>query len=96
MSSSGLGAGGIWVDGGHDVMVISNTFRSNLGPGIQISDEDEQRPYGYVLEGNLSTENYYGIYVWNFGTSDFPPEDILRMSNNQIVGNTIRDVWIER
>ena len=86
--------GGIWVDGGHDVTVRNNTFRGNLGPGIQISDEDLQQPYGYVIENNVSTENYYGIYIWNFGTSQFPPENVLRMLNNQISANTVQDVWI--
>jgi len=86
--------GGVWIDGGHDVIVRGNTFRGNLGPGIQISDEDHQQPYGYVLEDNISTENYYGIYIWNLGTSDFPPEKILHMSNNQIFANTIQDIWI--
>ncbi len=86
--------GGIWIDGGHDVTVRDNIFRDNLGPGIQISDEDDQQPYGYVVDNNVSAGNYYGIYIWNFGTSDFPPENVLRMSNNQITGNTRQDAWI--
>ena len=87
--------GGIWVDGGHDVTVRGNTFRGNLGPGIQISDEDHQQPYGYVLEDNVSTENYYGIYIWNFGTSGFPPTNTLLIRpNNQITGNSVEDIWI--
>jgi parallel beta-helix repeat protein len=86
--------GGIWIDGGHDVTVRNNTFKNNLGPGIQISDEDHQHPYGYVLENNVSIGNYYGIYIWNFGTTGFPSENILRMSSNQISGNAVQDVWI--
>ena len=86
--------GGIWLDGGHNVVVRDNIFRDNLGPGIQISDEDHQQPYGHVFENNVSTGNYYGIYVWNFGTSDFPPENVLRMLNNQISGNTRQNIWI--
>ncbi len=86
--------GGIWIDGGHHVTVRNNVFRNNLGPGIQISNEDHQQPHDYVLEDNIITENYYGVYIWNFGTSGFPPESILRMSNNQIFGNTVQDVWI--
>ncbi|MBC8460524.1 MAG: right-handed parallel beta-helix repeat-containing protein [Deltaproteobacteria bacterium] len=86
--------GGIWLDGGHDVTVQNNIFKNNKGPGIEISDEDHQKPYGYVLENNISTENYYGIYIWNFGTSDFPPENVLRMSNNQFFGNTRKDIWV--
>ena len=86
--------GGIWIDGGHCITVTSNTFRGNLGPGIQISDEDYQKPYGYILEDNVSTDNYYGIYIWNFGSDGFPPESVLRMSDNQISGNSVRDIWI--
>jgi len=86
--------GGIWIDGGHSITVTNNTFQENLGPGIQISDEDFQEPYGYVLEDNISTGNYYGIYIWNYGSVGFPPNDVLRMSNNQISGNTVQDIWI--
>jgi parallel beta-helix repeat protein len=86
--------GGIWIDGGHNVTVTNNTFQGNIGPGIQISDEDLQSPYGYVLEDNVSTENYYGIYIWNFGTTGYPPENVLRLSNNDFSGNTITDTWI--
>ena len=44
--------GGIWIDGGRDIIVRNNMFRDNLGPEIQISDEDLPNPYGYVLENN--------------------------------------------
>lgn len=86
--------GGLWIDGGHDVMVRNNLFRDNLGPGIEISDEDLQNPYGYILENNVSTRNYYGIFIWNFGTSDWPDSTIVRRSGNQFTGNTRQDVWI--
>lgn len=86
--------GGLWLDGGHDVTVRDNVFRDNRGPGIQISDEDHQQPYGYLLEGNTVTGNYYGVYIWNFGSSDVPPEDVLRMSNNDISGNERMEIWI--
>jgi len=87
--------GGIWLDGGHDVVVRNNVIQNNQGPGIEISDEDFQDPYGYVLENNNITNNLYGLYIWNFGTADFPPEEILRLSNNQITNNAIQDFWIE-
>jgi len=32
--------GGIWIDGGRNITATSNTFQDNVGPGIQISDED--------------------------------------------------------
>ena len=86
--------GGLWLDGGHDVTVRDNVFKDNLGPGIEISDEDHQRPYGYVIEDNTVTGNYYGIYIWNFGTSDLPAEEVLRMANNQISGNARQQLWI--
>lgn len=87
--------GGIWIDGGGNVTVRGNTFRDNLGPGIEISDEDLQKPTGYILENNVSTGNYYGIFIWNFGTTDWPPDSILHRSQNQLTGNSIQDVWIE-
>lgn len=86
--------GSIWIDGGHSVTVTNNVFRDNVGPGIQISDEDDQQPYGYVLEGNTSTGNTYGLYIWNFGSADLPSEGVLRMTGNQISGNSLLDVWI--
>ncbi len=86
--------GGLWLDGGRDVTVRDNVFKDNQGPGIEISDEEHARPSGYVLEGNTITGNYFGIYLWNFGTSDLPDEDILRMSNNRISGNARQQLWI--
>ena len=86
--------GGIWLDGGHDVTVRNNLFLNNKGPGIEISDEDHQKPHGYVIENNTSTGNYYGIYIWNFGTSAFPSEQILQMSKNQISKNSRQNIWI--
>jgi len=86
--------GGIWVDGGRNVTLKNNNVQANIGPGIQISDEDNQNPFGYVLEGNICTGNYYGLFIWNFGYSGYPPERILQMENNQISGNSIQDVWI--
>lgn len=87
--------GGIWLDGGRDVIIRNNIFRDNLGPGIQISDEDIQHPTGYILENNVSTGNYYGIFIWNFGTTVWPTSSILRHRGNQITGNTRQDIWIE-
>lgn len=87
--------GGIWLDGGRQVTIRNNVLRENLGPGIEISDEDRQAPTGYVLENNVSTGNYFGIFIWNFGTTSFPPPSILQRSGNQFTGNSRRDVWIE-
>jgi parallel beta-helix repeat protein len=87
--------GGIWLDGGGNVTICNNISRDNLGPGIEISDEDQQNPTGYVLENNISTRNYYGIFIWNFGTSGWPDDSILSRSGNQFYGNTRQDVWIE-
>ncbi len=87
--------GGLWLDGGGDVVVRNNVFRDNLGPGIEISDEDYQNPTGYVLIGNISTGNYYGILIWNFGTEDFPPPEVMMLDSNDFAGNDRLDVWIE-
>lgn len=87
--------GGIWLDGGRNVTVRNNVFRDNLGPGIQISDEDRQSPTGYVLENNRSNGNYFGIYIWNFGTTGFPPDSVLRLVGNDFSGNSRQDVWIQ-
>lgn len=93
-TSDGWWDGGIWLDGGQNVTIRNNVFRDNLGPGIEISDEDSQSPVGYILENNISIRNYYGIFIWNFGTSDWPPEEVLRRSGNQFTDNTRQDVWI--
>ena len=85
--------GGIWLDGGADVTLRANVFRDNLGPGIEISDEDFQNPTGYVLENNISTRNYYGIFIWNFGTNDWPAA-IIQRSGNQFTDNSRQEVWI--
>lgn len=88
--------GGIWVDGGRDVVLRANTIMGNHGPGIEISDEDVQYPaasVGYVLAANQVTDNLYGVYVWNFGQCPLPPEDALRLEGNTIEGNTDQD-WL--
>jgi parallel beta-helix repeat protein len=86
--------GAIWLDGGHDVTVRRNLIRHNLGPGIQISDEEQAGPTGYVLEDNVVTDNLIGLYVWNFGTWELPGEPILRLSGNEISGNDLVDVYV--
>jgi hypothetical protein len=62
---------------------------------VNVIVESNQEPYGYVLESNISTGNYYGIYVWNFGRTDFPPESVLLLVDNQISGNGIEDLLID-
>jgi len=37
---------GLWIDGGHDVTARNNIFYDNLGPGIEVSNEDNQDVYG--------------------------------------------------
>jgi hypothetical protein len=87
--------GGLWLDGGYDVTVRKNIFRDNMGPGIEISDEDFQKPTGYVLEGNICIRNYYGIFIWNFGTKDWPDKKVLNRRCNTFEANSVQDVWIE-
>ena len=36
----------------------------------------------------------YGLYIWNFGTSDLPPQDTLLVSNNHISEKSEQDIWI--
>jgi hypothetical protein len=75
--------------------VRNNLFADNIGPGIEISDEELQKPYGYVLENNVSTGNYYGIFIWNLSKDNtWPDESILRRSGNRFTQSTIKDVWI--
>lgn len=92
-TAEGWWDGALWVDGGRDVVVSNNSFHDNIGPGIQISDEDLQHPTGYVLQNNVSTGNHFGIYVWNFGGT--PAPSVLQLSGNQFAGNTVQDVWIQ-
>ena len=86
--------GGIWLDGGGDVTLRGNTIRNNLGPGIEVSDENIRKPTGYVIENNVSSGNYYGIYIWNFGSTEIPT-DAMRLSGNDFSGSSRQDVWIE-
>ncbi|VAW19859.1 hypothetical protein MNBD_BACTEROID01-586 [hydrothermal vent metagenome] len=86
--------GGLWLDGGANVIVRNNNFHDNKGPGIEISNEDRQNPAGYELSNNISTGNYFGIFIWNFGTNDWPDESIIKKSGNDFTGNSRQDVWI--
>lgn len=86
--------GGIWLDGGHDVIVRNNAFRNNYGPGIQISDEEAVYPegsFGFVVENNISQNNEFGMYLWNFGVCP-PPENAVRMRGNTVSGNVQQDL----
>lgn len=86
--------GAIWVDGGHDITLQNNTITDNAGPGLQISDEDNQHPTGYVVKNNVITGNFWGLYLWNFGTQDLPPDDIVRFADNTIEQNIRQNFWI--
>ncbi|MCP4121468.1 MAG: right-handed parallel beta-helix repeat-containing protein [Bacteroidetes bacterium] len=86
--------GGLWVDGGANILISNNYFHDNLGPGIELSDEDKQSPSGYVLQNNRSTGNYFGIMVWNFGTVTWPDQSIIHETGNEFTGNSIEDIVI--
>lgn len=87
--------GGIWVDGSRNVTLRGNQIIANNGPGINISDEDVQYPdssYGLIIEGNLITDNLFGLYIWNYGVCPLPGESILLLIDNQIQDNTLADL----
>lgn len=84
--------GALWIDGGANISASYNQMHDNLGPGIQISDEDRQNPANYTLTGNLCTGNYYGIYIWNFGSTNWPA--CITRSNNHFSNNSRQNIWI--
>jgi parallel beta-helix repeat protein len=85
---------GIWLDGGSNVIMRDNTVRDNIGPGIQVSDEDDQDPTGYLLVNNTVIGNTVGLYVWGFESENLPPEEVLRLENNDFSGSTQYEMWI--
>jgi hypothetical protein len=90
--------GAIWVDGGKDITIRRNRIAGNHGPGLQLSDEDDQYPdasYGYLIEENIITDNLFGVYNWNFGVCPITDETIIRYTNNQVENNTNLQFWCE-
>lgn len=86
--------GGIWLDGGGDVVIRDNNFHDNIGPGILISDEDKQKPSGYVIRNNISKNNYFGVYIWNFGVNRWPRKSVISQSNNEFTDNKVKNIVI--
>ena len=87
--------GAIWVDGGHDILVRNNVIDNNRGPGLQISDEGVQHPYGYVFQNNIISNNDLGVYIWNFGVCPWPDTSIVQMIDNTFVNNLNGDYECE-
>ncbi|MBT4036090.1 MAG: right-handed parallel beta-helix repeat-containing protein [Candidatus Marinimicrobia bacterium] len=85
---------GLWLDGGSDVILKNNHCYNNIGAGIEVSDEDRQSPTGYILENNICTENTFGIFIWNFGSSTWPDSSIITSISNQFSNNVQQDIWI--
>ncbi len=83
--------GGIWIDGGVDILVESNNIHHNLGPAIQISDDDLKYPFfscRQVVRGNTLTDNFWAIYLYNWGVCPMPEiETILDYSGNTVSNN---------
>jgi len=79
--------GAVWVDGGHDVTVRNNTIDNNREPGLQISDEGVEHPYGYVFQGNTISNNDLGVFIWNFGVCPWPDTAIVNMVGNTFINN---------
>ncbi len=75
---------GIWVDGGHTVIVRNNWLQGNLGHGIEVSDEHFDDPYGYHVYNNVAVGNYWGIDMWGIGKSGAEP---CRISHNTCIDN---------
>lgn len=94
VTADGWWDGGIWLDGGGNVRLVRNRIEDNIGPGIEVSDEDCQRPTGYLLKRNTSRGNLFGIYVWNFGSDELPPSEVLELVGNDFSGNSRRNVWV--
>ena len=86
--------GGIWLDGGENVTIRDNNIHDNIGPGMEVSNEDNQWIQGYILENNKCNNNYYGIYIWGFGTTTWPDTAIIQNINKDFTGNSVQDVWI--
>jgi len=87
--------GGIWVDGGIDIILRRNVITNNHGPGIVLSDEDVQYPeasYGYLLEDNRISDNLVGIWMWNWGMCPVE-ESIIQLNGNQLAGNQDGETW---
>ncbi len=84
--------GGIWVDGGHDVTVRSNTLSGNLGPAIVLSDEGVQNPTGYAIIDNTLDGNFWAIYLWNFGVCPWPAPTVVAHSGNVFTNSTRSDI----
>ena len=79
--------GAIWVDGGHDITVRNNLIDNNRGPGLQITDEGVQHPYGYLFQGNTISNNDLGVLIWNFGVCPWPEPSIVQMIDNTFSNN---------
>ncbi len=90
-SADGWWDAGVWIDGGTNITVRNNVIRNNFGPAIEVSDEGAQYPsssYGYLVENNEITGNYWAIYTYNFGVCPYPAAPILNFSGNVIENNT--------
>ncbi|GAB4307406.1 MAG: hypothetical protein Kow0090_22250 [Myxococcota bacterium] len=82
---------GIWLDGGYNVKVVGNNIHNNKGPGIQVSDTEIKYPYEsclYEISGNVIEDNYWALFVNNFGACPLPPENALIYEDNDVSGNS--------
>ncbi len=83
--------GAIWIDGCYDISVTNNNIHDNLGPGLEVSDESLQFPYGscrYTVTDNTITDNYWAIYTFNMTQCPLPDSVYLVFENNTISGNS--------
>lgn len=92
LSHDGWWDAGIWLDGGKNIVVRHNVIRETLGPAIQVSDEDDQSPTGFVVVDNTIESNYYGLFMWNLGDCPDPDKNIAVFNNNVISDSSKDDI----
>jgi len=80
------------------VTIQDNLIADNHGPGLQLSDEDNQYPngsVGYSIQRNTIVANQFGVYLWNFGQCPFPNPEIINFVENDIRDSLEQDIWCE-
>lgn len=85
------GTGGIWVDGGHTIVVRNNWFEGNVWAGLEITDEGPSDPWGYEIYDNVAVGNWYALWLDGIGQPSQPANLIY---GNTFVDNTVAGIRI--